>query len=209
MKKNTSLIIADDHRLFSHTFSTFIKDNTECNVVKIVENGKQLLQALNEVKTDLILLDINMPILNGIEVAENVKSNYPEIKIIAISQYAEKQIIDKVMAMGVDGYFIKNNDPAEFLETLNKVLAGEKAFSQNKEKSAPVNIIEDPFEQRYQFTNREKEVLRLIKGNLSNKELAKKLFLSEYTIESHTKSICKKLNTSDRKVVYKFALDHF
>jgi DNA-binding NarL/FixJ family response regulator len=209
MKKKISILIADDHKLFSHTLSLFIKDNTDGVITKIVEDGSQLLKALNETTVDLILLDINMPKQNGIEAAEKIKLNFPEIKIIAISQYSEKQIVDKAIEIGIDGYFIKNNDPEEFIDVFNRVMNGEKVFTQVKTKQQEESILVDAFEQKYQFTSREREVLRLIKCNYSNKRIAETLFLSEYTIESHAKSICKKLKTSDRKVVYKFAIDHF
>lgn len=206
MQNPTNIFIADDHQLFAYSLKSMIEYQTPHRVLKIVANGRQLLHALNEQKPGLLILDINMPELDGEEVLLRVKLLFPGIFVFIVSYIKEFGFIQKVKAAGADGYFIKDEDPDIFLEALQKVLEGEKYFP----AKSGLPIIETGARSlsKYEFTDREIEVLKLIKNNFTTQQIASLLFVSENTIKTHRKNICRKLNTSDMKIVYKFAMDN-
>ena len=202
------LFIADDHQLFAHSLKLMIEEQTAYRVIKIVANGRQLLHALNDERPDLLILDINMPELDGTAVLPRIRLLFPEIRILVVSYLKEKSFIQRIKEMGAHGYFIKDADPDLFLDALKQLVAGEKYFpasARNTDRAADNN-----FESisQYQFTDREMEVLKLIKANYTSQQISALLFVSENTVKTHRKNICRKLNTSDMKVVYKFAIDH-
>jgi len=205
MHNPVTTFIADDHKLFAHSLKTMIEDETDYKVVKVVNNGKALMQALNAARPNLLILDINMPELDGIEALQRIKMIFSEIKILIVSYISTPSIISKVKQMGADGYFIKDDDPDLFLKALQDVVGGTPFFPK---KGFEENSAEDVIS-KYQFTDREVEVMKLIKLNYATAEIASKLFISENTVKTHRKNICNKLNTSDFKLVYKFAIENF
>jgi len=148
-KRNITIFIADDHRLFSHSLQLLINSNTAYTVLNLLGSGKALLHALNDVKPDLIILDINMPSIDGIEILERIRLLYPEIKIFIVSYLKEKHIIKKAMLLGADGYFVKDDDPDLFLSILDRVITGEKCFPENMGTEIWVRFLATPDGKRH------------------------------------------------------------
>lgn len=186
MKTNLKILIADDHNLIISGIETIIENNQLGEIVAKANDGKELLLKLNVTVVNFIILDINMPNLNGIETAEKVLSRFPLMKILIISQYENLELIKKLKVMGVKGYLSKSFEEALFVKAIKQIEKGTDFFPllDIKKENNPKNI--------FNLTQREIEVINLISNQFSTKEIAKELFLSEYTVETHRKNICRK-----------------
>ena len=186
-----NLIITDDHPLMIDGLKAIFSQQQNLSVCATATNGKQLIQILPLHKPDLVLLDINLPEIDGIEAATIIKSRYPSIKVLCISTYYSKNLLEKLKAIPVEGFLPKQVDSPIVLQTVNKILKGENVFIKSSNESPYQK--EEPHEIKL-LSDREKEVIRLIKKGLSSNEIAAKLFLSVYTVDTHRKNICTKLN---------------
>jgi two-component system nitrate/nitrite response regulator NarL len=185
------IILTDDHPLLLDGLTAIISEQQDLEVCATAVNGKQLLQIIPIHNPDLIVLDINLPEIDGIEAAKIIKNSNPEIKILCISTYYSKNLVDTLKAIPVEGFIPKQSDSKVVIKTINQILNGENIWLKSiteivyqKEAPKELNIL----------TQREKEVLRLIKKGMSTKDIAAALYLSVYTIDTHRKNICTKLN---------------
>ena len=188
MKNTQRILIADDHNLIISGIETIIENNKLGTVVAKVNDGKELLLKLNSTAVNLIILDINMPNLNGIETAEKVLSRFPKMKILIISQLENVELIKKLKLMGVKGYLCKTFEEKTFVDAIINIQNGIDFFPLLEIK---INS-NSPKPNIYNLTSREIEVINLISSEFSTKEIAQALFLSEYTIQTHRKNIIKK-----------------
>ncbi len=179
------IIIADDHRLICSALEQIITDNFINTEIVKVHDGKQVLEKLNSFQANLIILDINMPNLNGLETAEIILSRYPKMKILVVSQNENSSLIKKLKVMGVKGYLPKTFDQELFIEAIQSI--------QNDQLFFPINELKnDILKDRYNLTAREIEVIYLIIKGLNTKEMAAYLKISAYTVDTHRKNIASK-----------------
>ncbi len=194
------IAIADDEALFRKGMSHLIQDFDGMEVVMEADNGETLLQQLatESALPQVLLLDINMPVLNGIETAKILQKQYPDISIIVLSTFFSKAFIINMIELGAASYLPKNSLPEEVESTIREV--ADKGFSYNREvmevirenmiqKTRPKPIL--PFE--IELTEREKEVLQLICEEYTNAEIAEKLFISPRTVDGHRINLLQKL----------------
>lgn len=201
------IIIADDHTLFINGLQLLLKDEPWVEVIDIANDGKELLNLLPNTKPDIILLDINMPVLNGLEAANAIKQNYPSVKIIILSTYNEVHLIDKAKKIGINGYLLKNSSKEELLQSISLVMSGHTSFPYLKPKEENLFDKQDDFLRQFNLTKRETEIIHLLKNNFTNQQVADKLFLSIYTIETHRKNIMQKLNLKTPTALIKFIIE--
>ncbi len=190
-----TIIIADDHQLFAEGIFSML-NNTEYKVVGYAADGIALLSLLKGFVPDVVLLDINMPRMNGIESAKKIKDLYPCVKIIMLTMYTEPGFYNAAIKNNFDGYLLKNIQRSELISAIEKVLNGEKVFPpignnnlkpDRRDQMLTISAINT-------LTEREREVLKLIAGQLTMAEIAAKLFLSQHTIETYRKNLLRKLN---------------
>jgi DNA-binding NarL/FixJ family response regulator len=191
MPNITKVIIADDHALFADGLAQIIEQLPDFVVIAKVKNGKELLQKINSHIPELILLDINMPLINGMTAAEKIVEGFPQIKIIFISMHSSKQIILQAKKIGVHAFVQKNLTAPDLISVLNKVTSGEKVFMQAE---STIDGVDDKWISSNTITRRESEIIQLIKGGYASKQIAATLNLSIYTVETHRKNIHRKLN---------------
>lgn len=204
-----SVIIADDHTLFINGLRMLLENEPEIEILNVAADGKELLGLLHTYTPDLVLLDINMPGINGLEALKRIKAYYPKIKVIMLSTYNEEQLIEKAKAGGADGYLFKNVDKTELLSAMHTVRQGGTHFPQKISQVANNAFDEpDPFLKQFQLTKREMELLQLIKQNYTNQQMADKLFLSIYTVETHRKNIMQKLQLKNPVELTKFIMQY-
>ncbi len=207
--KKLSVIIADDHTLFINGLRMLLENEPDIEILNVAGDGKELMVLLNTNTPDLILLDINMPGINGLEALRRVKAYHSKIKVIMLSTYNEEHLIEKAKAGGADGYLFKNVDKSELLNAMHTVCGGGTAFPQ---KIVPVvnNKFDepDPFLKQFQLTKRELELLQLIKQNHTNQQMADRLYLSIYTVETHRKNIMQKLQLKNPVELTKFIMQY-
>jgi two-component system nitrate/nitrite response regulator NarL len=203
-----SVIVADDHTLFINGLCMLLQNEPDIEIMNIAANGKDLLHLLHSHTPHLILLDINMPGINGFEALKRIRDYYPKIKVIMLSTYNEEHLIEKAKAGGADGYLFKNVEKDELLKVMRSVAEGEKCFPH---KPQPVNSTfdeTDPFLKQFQLTKRETELLQFIKQNYTNQQMANHLHLSIYTVETHRKNIMQKLNLKNPVELTRFILQY-
>jgi two-component system, NarL family, nitrate/nitrite response regulator NarL len=203
MKKMT-IILADDHPVFTGGLAGIIDNEPDMEVVTIVHNGTTLLQTLREEEADLIVLDINMPGINGMDLLVKIRQYYPSLKVVMLSTYAEPHLVEKAEKAGADGYVVKSSDIPELLGTLRSVFNGEKSFPVLRKS----NVKEDDgFSRQFFLTRREKEIIGLIGQNLTNQQIAEQLCLSIYTVETHRKNIMEKLGIKKPGALMQYILE--
>jgi DNA-binding NarL/FixJ family response regulator len=204
----TKVIIADDHPLFADGVEQIINSIPYFEVVAKVGNGKLLMQELNSIIPDLILLDINMPYMNGIEAAKEIKRRMPDIKIVFLSMYADSNIISAAKENGINGVLSKDITAPLLKECLMDVVNGNTSFPSSVQNTTEGIWQQDDFAKELKLSSREIEIIRLLKQGMSNKQVSGYLKLSVYTIETHRKNIYRKLNLQGLGELIQFANEH-
>jgi DNA-binding NarL/FixJ family response regulator len=201
------IIIADDHTLFINGLKLLLKEEPWIEVIDVANDGKELLDILEKTIPDLILLDINMPVLNGLDAARYIKQTHSSIKLIILSTYNEDHLIDKAKQVGVNGYLLKNSSKEDLLQTIRLVMNNQSAFPYLEPKKENNFDKEDTFLKQFNLTKRETEIILLLKNNLTNQQIADQLFLSIYTVETHRKNIMQKLGLKTPVALMKFIIE--
>ncbi|MEZ5196019.1 MAG: response regulator transcription factor [Bacteroidales bacterium] len=205
------VLIADDHQIIIDGLKSLINAEKNIELVGEASNGKEAIDLLKIINADVVLLDINMPVLNGIETMKCIKSDFPDIKVIILSMHNESSLIKNLIELGTDGYLIKNCDQDELREAIYKVGSGQKYFSSevtlsllNKTSGIKSAIGDDPT--LASLTDREIEILKLITRGLTNKEIGEKLFISHRTVDTHRTNLMKKLEVNNIAGLIRFAI---
>lgn len=207
-QKKIKILIADDHRILLDGLVTMLQDAPNIEVVSTAVNGEEVLLKLPSYYVDVLLMDIQMPVLDGYETAKIVTEKFPDTKILILSMHSERIFIERLYSTGISGYLLKSAGKDEIIQAIEKVAAGEKYFStevttailsQNRDKMATITTS--------QLTKREREIIQLIASGLSNPAIAEQLFLSTDTVKTHRKNIMRKLDVNNTAQLVKYALD--
>lgn len=205
------ILIADDHQVLIDGLSAMISDVPDCTIAGQALNGKEVLQQLKSRRYDLVLLDINMPEMDGIDACKLIKQRYPEVKVLALTMYNEPSFIRGMLDNGADGYILKNTGKEELLEAIYHVYQGGKFFT----KASMQQMVQGEASQELiglssrkpRITRREKDILRLILEQMTTQEIADKLFISPTTVETHRKNLMQKLQVRNMAGLVKFAVE--
>ncbi len=209
---STKIILVEDHELTRKGIMYALKPYSDIKVIGEFEDGKQAVEfvksATNENMPNVVLMDIAMPILNGIDAAKRIKNLNPDIKIIMLTSIDEKESVLRAFNSGANAYAMKNISIEKLVNIINMVLNGEVWIAPNiadyildiLSKTNTGSIDEEIIEtsNNFNLTNREKEILGLIAKGMSNKDIANKLIISLYTVKNHVKNIIQKLAVEDR-----------
>ncbi len=203
-----NIMIVDDHVLFRNGLKLLLNSNKDFKVVAEASNGKEFIDIIDVIPVDVVLLDISMPEMNGIEAAEIVLNKQPDLKIITLSMYGDEGYYYKMLEVGVSGFLLKESNIDEVYTALYNVIEGKSYFSQELLQNL-INNMKNPNEKSDEIKNlskREKEIISLICQGLSNIEIADKLFLSKRTIEKHRANILNKTNSKNTASLVMFAI---
>ncbi|MCO4293221.1 response regulator transcription factor [Solitalea sp. MAHUQ-68] len=205
--ENYKIIIADDHKLISDSIELIIRENILGEVVAKVPNGRELLTTLETANVDLIILDINMPELDGYKTLQQLNTKKTAVKVLMISQYDNIDYVRKFQAMGVDGYLPKSFDLNEFIYAIKKIKAGEQFFPLLESDNQVMGS--NPFtpfdNEQFKLSEREIEIILGISQGLTSKQIAQKLFISEFTVTTHRRNIFRKLDIKNAAELTLFA----
>lgn len=209
MAETIKVIIVDDHKLVTDCISLFLKGAREIEVIGVTHSGKDTLSILKKEKPEVVLVDITMPEMSGIQLTEAIKKKYPGIKILILSMHSDYNNISDAIDAGADGYVPKDVSSEELVEAIVTVSKGKNFFH----STISDEIVKNYASKRQQndnilpqLTRRELEVLQLFAEGFNNSEIADKLFLSVRTIESHKNHILQKTNMKNSVELIKFAI---
>lgn len=192
-----TVVIADDHRLVRDGLRTIIDSSNDIRVIAEASNGLEALKRVEEFKPHVVLIDISMPKLNGLETARRIKKEFPGTKIIILTMHEEEEYSMKMVRIGVSGYLLKDSTASEVMDAIRTVHNGKAFFSPQIAKVLAesyrdaVAEQEDPYDR---LNNREREILQLITEGHTNKGIAAILCISPKTVDNHRTNLMRKLN---------------
>ncbi|SHI98119.1 response regulator transcription factor [Flavobacterium terrae] len=205
MKNKIKIILADDEVLFRKGISFLLEREENFEIIFEVSNGKELVSFLREstIHPDIIMMDLKMPLLNGVEATRIIMEEFPEVKIIALTSYDSKSFIANMINIGAASYLVKNTTPLVMIKTINEVYQKGVYYNDQVLKIIQEGIVSNTtkhnksmFDEDY-LTNREKEVLMLICKQLNTHEIADKLFISPRTVEGHRNNLLLKTESKN------------
>lgn len=209
-KQDVRILLADDHVLIRHGIKNIIKTCDSLRVVGEASSGEELMRILGLTEVDLIILDISMPGIGGMEVIGMVKKKYPLVKILMLTMYRNKQYFYNAMSAGADGYLMKDDSDNELLVAIDKVLTGKSYISPFLADDFADDVIsmyrnekKSPFQE---LTVREKEVLQLVVKGLTSKQMAEHLHLSQRTVDHHRSNLLRKFNRKNSVEMVNYAV---
>ena len=212
MKKEViRILIADDHDIIRQGLKRIISFEDDMEIVCEAENGEKTLQLLNINEVDIVLLDCNMPIMNGIEVLKNIKEQGDKIKVIMLTVENDRKTIHTAINIGADGYLLKDSAGTEIVNAIRVVEKGEKYIDKSLVSILFSDIMVKDTKSKSsldKLSKREVEVLINISKGLSNKEIGEQLYLSEKTIKNYATNLFRKINVDDRVQATIFAIEH-
>ena len=207
--KKYKLIIADDHKMFLDGLLSILAHKEEYEIILTSNSGKNVVKYVDinaDDGIDLIITDINMPEVNGIELNQHIKANHPKIKTLVVSMLHDAKSVQTLTKDNVDGYVPKNAEKDELLLAIETVLNDEKYFSQSIKEVYLKGMFSNEQTLEDSLSKREKEVLTLIAKEYTTQEIADALFLSKHTIESYRKNLISKLNVRNLAGLTKYAI---
>ena len=203
------LIIVDDHKMFLDGLLSIIANESDFEIVMTANSGENVIKFVDNTKgenIDLIITDISMPDVTGIELNKHIKSNYPNIKTLVVSMLHDSKTIHTLTEDNVDGYVPKNAEKTELLLAIKTILKGEKYFSESIKQAYMNSMFNKEKDVITALTNREKEVLKLIAEEFTTQEIADQLFLSKHTIEGYRKNLISNLEVRNLAGLTKYAI---
>lgn len=205
--KKIKVLIADDHHLMIDGLKSLLDSVEQVEIVGIAHDGLEALKIISRKQVDVVLLDIQMPKMNGFEVAAELKTKHPEIKILMLTMYDKPGFIRELLETGVDGYVLKNTGKEELVEGIQAVMAGERYFSKEVETIFFDSLKKSRDESAF-LTAREVEIMKLIARELTSQEIAEQLYLSHFTVDTHRKNIISKLGVKNTAGLIRYAYEN-
>lgn len=199
----TKILVVDDHAIVLDGIKSLLAEIENAEITATAINANDALSLLKQTKAELVITDINMPGMDGLEFIKTIRSDFPPTKIIVLSLHDEAHFVRNIMKQRVQGYILKNDASSELVEAVQRILAG-KTFFSSKISQVMMEQINSPASEKL-LTERELEIIKLIAEEKSNKQIADKLFISERTVETHRKNIFRKTETNTLVGLMKFA----
>lgn len=199
-------VLADDHGVVRSGIKSLLESEGDIQVIAEAENGQEALKQVKAHAPDIAIVDIRMPVMNGLEAAQKIRQEAPKTRVLILSMHDDEDYVIQSVESGASGYLLKGSSKEEFLKAIRTVCAGEKYFSAdvsrvfinnylNARKPKEPEVRDE--QQPYDLTKREKQILRMLSEGISNKEIAEKLNKSIRTIETHRFNIMKKMRVNN------------
>lgn len=202
------VLIADDHKMIREGLRRILEFDGEIQVIDEADNGEECIKKIRSSKPDIVLLDINMPVMNGIEALQEIRKKKLKTKVIILTVHNEIEYLLRAVDIGIDGYVLKDSDAHELIRAVTSVYEGDKFIQPSLIPLLNSKLIARDLdaERLEQLSKREIEVLKLVAVGMFNKEIGVELGISERTVKNHLSSIFKKIDSSDRTQAAVFAI---
>ncbi len=207
-----NILIADDHKMFVDGIESILTEEDDIQVIARCYDGAAVFENLDNV--NLLLLDVNLPEMNGIEVCKKLFKIKPDIKVLALSMFNEESFVTEILNNGAQGYILKNTGRIELLKAIRTVFSGQSYFSEAVTQTIMKSLVKSNSKSSNsslsipKISRREKEVLQLIVKEFTTQEIAKELFISLKTVESHRSSLLAKLNARNTAGLVRIAIEN-
>ncbi|MEH2163676.1 MAG: response regulator transcription factor [Nostoc sp.] len=209
------ILLVDDQHLIRQGLKSMLESNAEMQVIGEAENGQRALEQILALQPDIVLMDVRMPVMDGVAATKAIAQQYPHIKVLVLTTFDDDEYVFQAMRLGAKGYLLKDTEPDELMLAILSVYKGQTLLGPGLfEKAltppiaAPIPSVQPPPELA-QLTPRELDVLRLIASGSNNREIAESLFLSENTVKNYVTSILSRLSLRDRTQAALFAHSFF
>lgn len=206
------VLLVDDHDIVRDGIRSLLEDEIGFTIVGEASNGIEALEACDNTEIDIVVMDVSMPKMNGIEATKKIKEKHPDLKILALTMMDEDEHIRKMIEAGASGYLLKSSDKQEFIDALTSVLGGQHYFSNDAAHSVMMNLVrgntQDNNTDPAHVTDRELEVLELIVREYTNQEIADKLYISIRTVDAHRRNLLQKTGAKNTAGLVKYAIKH-
>lgn len=202
-KRGLKILVADDHVLFRQGLRRLFEEEKSISLVEEASDGREAVKKTKEILPDLVLMDLEMPNMGGLEAARAIRQSCPRTGIIVLTMYEDNRYLFEAIKLGVNGYVLKDSSFQTLLENVKAVASGDIVLNPNMakrilEEFSRLAQVEKAQKDLCQLTKREAEVLRCLADGKSNKQIARDLYISEKTVKNHISSIYHKLHCSDR-----------
>lgn len=204
------IIIADDHTMFLQGVDSMLKNEDSIKIIGKATNGQEVLAILENKEANIVVADISMPKMDGIDLTKELKKKYPEIKILVLSTHSNPQMIAKLIRIGADGYLLKNAEKEELVNAIQSIYNGDSYFSKEVEEihSNHRLKLKNNISSITELSRREIEILKLIAQELTAQEIADKIFISMNTVNTHRRNLLSKLNVKNTAGLVKYAVEN-
>jgi two-component system nitrate/nitrite response regulator NarL len=206
-----TIAIAEDHQMLIDGVKSFFEYDEDINIIGAVNNGKELVKLVRLKQPKLVITDIRMPIMDGIQATQIVKKEFPHIKVLAMTMFDQPEAIKQMLDAGATGYVLKNSGIKMLSEAIQTVAGGETFFDKNVALNFMNDYIQDNVKvgksDKVVLSNREKEILHLIANGKTSKEIAEELFIAKTTVDTHRKNMIRKLQLNSGNELIKYAID--
>lgn len=206
--KRTRVLIVDDHPVFRRGLRSLIDTSRDFVVVGEADNGRAAIDVVGDLAPDLFILDVEMPVLDGLDCARELRERYPEIKVVFLTLHRDRQILKAMRALGVSGYILKDSALDELIVCIQTVIAGEVYESRQLSHLGDVMGLYDLEALLDRLTPAERAVLRSVAESKTSNDIARELFVSIRTIQNHRSKICEKFGVQGNNALLRFALEN-
>jgi len=207
-----NILLVDDHDIVRDGIRSLLEDEIGFAITTEAETGKEALKACQKNEIDLVIMDINMPEMNGIEATEEILENFEDIKVLALTMMDEDEHIRKMIEAGASGYILKSSDKAELVDAITTILDGHHYFSDDATQSVMRDLVQSKGKKQSSdpanLTDREVEVLELICKQLTNQQIADQLYISIRTVDAHRRNLLQKTAAKNTAGLVTYAIRH-
>lgn len=203
------VLVTDDHQIIVDGLKSLLNNSEDIKVIGEANNGREAIKIIENVEVDIVLMDIDMPVMNGIETLREISRRRLDVKVIILSMHHETGMIKSLIDLGAMGYLLKSSSQEELFTAIRKVAGGQQFFSTQVTLSLlnkPQNLHNSESEAAGLLTERETEILKLIAEGFSNKEIGTKLFISHRTVDTHRTNLMKKLQVENIAGLISYAI---
>jgi len=201
----TKIILADDHQMIREGLSALMSDVDNIEIVMTASNGKEVLDFLKKQTADLILMDINMPELDGIQATKKIKKLYPKVKVLILSMHNKEGFVKNAIEVGADGYILKNTGKKELLLAIDHIISGNTYFSQEVTHTLISNMRSGNAD-GVTLSSKEKDVLEMLSDGFTTTEIAQELVSSQHTIETYRRNLLLKFDAKNVSELIKISM---
>lgn len=209
---NVKILLADDHKIVRDGIKLMLEPQAGIDVVDEAENGEKALEILKDQIVDIVVMDINMPIMDGITATKKIKEKYPDVKVLALTMSNDDLHIRQMIQAGASGYIMKSAGRKELKDAIDAIMEGKHYFSDEATESIMMDLVKgkgkstdpDPIH----ITDRELEILELIVQEHTNQEIAEKLYISSRTVDAHRRNLLQKTGARNTAGLVKYAFQH-